>query len=264
MTLANPDILRSFTEVKHGYTLLDLEQMTRAAVIADRSMASNIEDRKDTAWSAIAEHLCLSEEPPTRQELIRIGWQAIYREARIAFRDRGRPDKAWSSDDYESRPRFAQYWRDMQVTPSHEGRVVESIAVWQVLEPLTDTYRSAVVALATLDDYAKAADMLGINYKAFGMRIQTARKAVLSLWHEGETPYLSRHRTDRRVGSRSAEKATHCSGGHEWTPENTYVRNRILRGKRHTSRVCRTCEHERSVRRSEERRQRREANTDDS
>lgn len=257
MTLVNYDIPRSLTEVKHGYTLLDLEQMTRAAVIADRSMASNIEDRKDAAWSAIAEHLCLSEEPPTRQELIRIGWQAIYREARTAFRDRGRPDKAWSSDEYESRPRFAQYWRDMQVMPSHEGRVVESIAVWQVLESLTDTYRSSLVALATVDDYAKAADMLGINYKALVARIGTARKSILRLWHEGETPRKVRH-TDRRVGSYSAEKATHCSAGHEWTPENTHIRHRILRGKRHTSRACKACDRDRSVRRAQEKRQRKE------
>lgn len=251
--LVNYDMPRSLSEVKHGYTLHDLDQMTRAAVIADRSMASNIEDRKDIAWSAIAEHLCISEEQPTRQELIRVGWQAIYREARTAFRDRGRPDKAWSSDEYESRPRFAQYWRDMQVTPSHEGRVVESIAVWQVIAPLADTYRSAVVALATMDDYVKAADMLGINYKALVARIGAARKTVLKLWHEGETPRKTRN-TDRRVGSYSTEKATHCSAGHEWTPENTHIRNRILRGKRHTSRACKTCERERSVRRAQEKR----------
>lgn len=236
-------------EVCHGYTLLDLEQMTRAAVIADRSMASDIQDRKDTAWSAIAEHLCSSEEPPARQELISIGWQAIYREARTAFRERGRPDEAWSSAEYASRPRFAQYWQDKQVTPSHEGQVVEAIAVRQVIAPLADTYRSAVVALAVMEDYDKAADMLGISYKAFGFRIQKARKQMLKLWHEGETPHLSRHRTDRRVGSYGTELATHCGNGHKWTPENTYIRNRILRGKRHTSRVCRACEHARSVRR---------------
>lgn len=256
MTLVNYDIPRSLTEVKHGYTLHDLDQMTRAAVIADRSMASNIEDRKDTAWSAIAEHLCASEEPPNRQELIRIGWQAIYRDARTAFRERGRPDEAWAGGTYASRPRFVQYWSDLQVTPSHEGKVVETLAVRQVLTPLTDTYRSAVVALAAADDYAKAADMLGIGYKAFGMRIRTARKQVLALWHEGETPYLSSHRTDRRVGSYSAEQATHCGNGHEWTPDNTYIRNRILRGKRHTSRVCKACEQERSVRRAAEKHQR--------
>lgn len=251
------DMPRSLAEVRHGYTLHDLDQITRAAVIADRSMASNIEDRKDIAWSAIAEHLCLSEDPPARHELIRVGWQAIYREARTAFRDRGRPDKAWSSDEYESRPRFAQYWRDMQVTPSHESRVVESIAVWQVLEPLADTYRGAVVALAAMDDYVQAANLLGINYKAFVARIGTARKTVLRLWHEGETPRRTRT-TDRRVGSYSTEKATHCSAGHEWTPENTHVRNRILRGKRHTSRACKACERERSARRTQEKRQREE------
>lgn len=255
------DTPRSLVEVRHGYTLHDLDQMTRAAVIADRSMASDVHDRKDTAWSAIAEHLVTCEEPPTRQELIRVGWQAIYRDTRKTFREHGRPDTAWGSDVYQSRPRFTQYWRELQVTPSHERRIVESIAVYQVLARLTPTYRDAVVALAAMEDYAKAAALLGISYQAFGFRIQTARKRILKLWHEGETPYLSPHRTDRRVGSHGAELATHCGNGHEWTTDNTYIRTRILRGKRHVSRVCKTCETERSARRSKERREKASSST---
>jgi len=244
---------RNLMEVRHGYTLRDLDQMTRAAVIADRSMASDIQDRKDTAWSAIAEHLCASEESPTRQELIQIGWQAIYREARTTYRSHGRPDEAWGSDHYASAPRFAQYWAERQIVPSPEGRIVERLAVAQVIAPLGAVYRDALIALAVTDNYMKAADLLGINYPAFTERLRVARRRVLGLWHEGETPYLSRHRTDRRTGSHTAELATHCSAGHEWTPENTRVRHRILRGKRHTSRVCKACEQERSVRRVRDR-----------
>jgi hypothetical protein len=239
-------------EVLHGYTLDDLEKMTRAAVIADRSMAMDYATRHDVAWSAIAEHLVICEDPPIRQELIRIGWQAIYREARTAYRERGRPDTAWQTDDYESRPRFALYWRDHLVTPSHEGRIVESIAVHQVLARLTPTYADAIVALAAHNDYAVAAAALRISYKALVARIGTARARVLALWHQGETPHRPR-RTDRRVGSYSTELATHCSNGHEWTPENTRIRTRTLRGKRHTSRACKACEHERSIQRTAKR-----------
>jgi hypothetical protein len=233
-------------EVKHGYTLHDLDQMTRAAVIADRSQASDIQSRKDIAWSAIAEHLCASEDPPHRQDLIRVGWQAIYRDARDAYRQRGRPDKAWEHDEPTFRPRFAMYWADFAVTPSHENQVVESIAAGQVIAPLTPTYRDAIVALAVHDDYRLAAQALGLKDKAFQFRISAARRQILARWFEGETPHRPR-RTDRRVGVHGKPPATCCSKGHEWTPENTYVRRRLLRGKPHTSRVCRACEHDRGA-----------------
>jgi hypothetical protein len=234
-------------EVRHGYTMADLEQMTRAALVADRSMAADIRDRRDAAWSAIAEHLCAAEQPPSRQELIRVGWQAIYREVRDGYRHYGYADRAWDAG-HASGPRFVAYWY-RPIEPSHEERIVERLAVSQVLTRLSDVYRDAVVALATADDYMGAADLLGISYKALVARIGTARKSVQRLWHEGETPRRLRQ-TDRRVGSHSVERATHCGNGHEWTPENTYERKRILRGKRHTSRVCKTCEHERSVKRA--------------
>ncbi|MEV8636555.1 hypothetical protein AB0395_33400 [Streptosporangium sp. NPDC051023] len=234
-------------EVRHGFTLADLEQMTRAALVADRSMAADISDRRDAAWSAIAEHLCAAETPPTRAELIRVGWQAIYREIRDGYRHYGYADRRWDAG-VASGPRFVAYWYS-PVQPSHEERIVERLAVGQVLARLTPTYRDAVAALATADDYVKAAELLGIGYKALVARVGTARKTVLRLWHEGETPRRVR-RTDRRVGVHGVELATHCPHGHEWTPENTQVRYRILRGKRHRSRVCRACQHERSVRRA--------------
>jgi hypothetical protein len=244
-------------EVRHGYTLADLEQMTRAAVMADRSMAGDIRGRRDVAWSAIAEALCSAEEPPIRQELIRVGWQAVYREIRDSYRHHGYAERAQESG-HGSAPRFAAYWY-RPIQPSHEERIVERLAIAQVLSRLTVTYRDAVTALAVADDYMKAAGLLGISYKAFKFRIGKARNDALSLWHEGETPYKSPHRTDRRVGSHSNPLATHCAAGHEWTPDNTYTRHRILRGKRHTSRVCKACEHERSVRRAQEAKERRAA-----
>lgn len=232
-------------EVKHGYTLHDLDQMSRAAVVADRSLAADIGTRRDIAWSAIALYLAESEELLSRQELIRIGWQAIYRDARDAYRQRGRPDDAWSSTEGFT-PRFAIYWNERQITPSHEHRVVESIAADQVLEVLTPIYRDAIVALSVHEDYRTAAATLGIEYSAFTVRISTARKRLLAAWFEGETPHKVRQ-TDRRVGAYDKELATHCSKGHEWTQENTQIRHRILRGKPHRSRVCRACEHDRSV-----------------
>jgi hypothetical protein len=140
-----------------------------------------------------------------------------------------------------------QFWSS-GVTPSPEDRVVDRLAVDQVLASLKHTYRDAITALALADDYAKGAELLGLNYTAFTARLSIARRQILTLWHEGETPHRVR-RTDRRVESHTGELATHCGNGHEWTPENTRWAQTMQRGKPKRRRFCRRCEHERAIRR---------------
>jgi hypothetical protein len=228
-------------ELRHGYTLGDLEMMVRAAVVADRLLVGDIEYRRDIARSAICVALYEAERPPDRADLIRVGWQAIAHDVRWGYRHRGYPDSAWQDYEPVHRPRFAQYWVDYRVVPSHEARIVEGVAAWQVVDALTPTYREAILALAAHDNYRTAAQGLGLKDKAFRFRISTARKQILARWFEGETPRRTRQ-VDRRVGAYDREPATHCGNGHEYTPENTRIRHRILRGRRHTSRVCRACE----------------------
>ena len=243
-------------EVRYGYTLRDLEQMTHAAMIADRSMAMDYSDRRDIAWSAIAEALCAAPHWPRRSSLIQAGWQAIYKAVREEYRQHGYAERA-ARRGHASAPRFAQFWYS-PVQPSHEERIVERLAVEQVVDTLTDTYRDAIAALAVHGDYQLGADSLGIGYKAFVARIGVARKQTHALWHQGETPRKIRT-TDRRVGVHGQQRATHCSNGHEWTPENTHLRHRILRGKRHTSRNCKACEHDRGIERRSARNKREHA-----
>lgn len=236
-------------EVAHGYTLRDLEQMTTAAMKADRSMAMDYADRRDIAWSAIAEALATAPHWPRRSSLIQAGWQAIYRAVREEYRQHGYAGRAWSSG-HATAERFVRFWYS-PVQPTHEEWIVERLAVEQVVDTLTPTYRAAIAALAVHSDYQAGADSLGISYKAFVARIGVARKQTHALWHEGETPRQVRT-TDRRVEARGKELATHCEkGGHEWTPENTRIRQRIVRGKLRKERVCRACEHDRSAKRRE-------------
>src|SRR5690606_16459965 len=68
---------RGMTQIKHGYTLADLDDMARAAVAVDRLLVGDAHYRHSIAYSAIAEALYASEEPPDRAHLIRVGWQAI-------------------------------------------------------------------------------------------------------------------------------------------------------------------------------------------
>jgi len=231
-------------ELKHGYTLRDIDQMMHAAVIADRTLALDYQTRRDIAWSAIAAELYEADEPPHRQALIRVGWQAIYAEVRTMNRTRGYADG--HTDEYELRPRFLMFW-GKHVEPSHEERVVERVAVHQVLAQLRPTYRDAIAALAVHDNYQSAAAAMGLRQGAFNFRIAHARKELVALWLEHETPHHVR-RTDRRVEVAGKELATHCGNGHEWTAENTrWSRVKRSGGKR---RDCRACESERSRRRT--------------
>lgn len=237
--------MREQIELRHGYTLRDLYQMTHAAVIADRSLALDYRTRTDIAWSAIAAALCEAEQPPHRQTLIQVGWKAIYAEVKAMYRGRGHLDDL-TEKGY--RPRFVMYWGS-QTVPSHEDAIVERLAMYQALSRLTPTYRDAVVALAVHDNYQSAAAAMGLKQGAFNFRIAEARRRLHTLWLEHETPRKVR-RVDRRVEVAGKDLADRCGKGHEWTPENTHTRTRIVRGKLRKERVCRACENARSKTRS--------------
>jgi DNA-directed RNA polymerase specialized sigma24 family protein len=230
--------------VAHGWTMRSLDQVTRAAVNNDRSMACDADTRYNTAWSAIAEALCAAEEPPTWHDLFTIGWQAIYREVRemrevFGFKDRD------GTTETASAPRYVQYWWQPPQRP--EEGAIERIAVGQILATIPEIYRDAVVALAVHGDYQAAAESLGLKYTAFTVRMSVARKQFRAAWYAPETAPPIKG-TDRRIGSRTTALATHCKGGkgpHEMTPENTYRRPSRKPGHR-GERVCRACEAERS------------------
>lgn len=237
LTYMDPDPLH----VAHGYTLTDLDQMTHAACIADRTLAMDHHTKRDIAWSAIALALCEAQTPPHRQELIRIGWQAIYRDVRDERRSHGVPDSSYGDYDVSLRPRFAMYWEEKRYIPSPENGIVERLAAHQVAARLRPDEMAAVVALAVHDDYSRAAEALGIGYSTLTMRLGCARRRWFRWWLEGETPYRPRRR-DGRVGVQGKEPNTHCRTGHEWTPENTRWGWRRAHGRLTKRRYCRACE----------------------
>lgn len=227
--------------VRHGYTLVDLEQLTRGALVSDRTMALGYDERREVAYSAIAEYLCAAVSAPSRSELIQAGWKAIARTVKDGYRSRGYPDGAFGADG-PTMPRFGIYW-GTRIVHSHEPRIVENVAVGQVLAELTPALNDAITALAIAEDYTKAAALLGISNSAFKVRISVARKQLLALWHDWETPHQGARRRDDRA---TRELAAVCGGGHEWTPENTRIQHRMKNGKRKSQRICRDCERERA------------------
>lgn len=227
--------------VAHGYTLRDLHVLARTACAADRSLSSDMTTRYDTAWSAIAEHLCAAETPPGWNELTRVGWQAIYADVKAVRRLYG-VDSTGRSGEVGSAPRFAAYWRADRSEPADDA-LVDRIAAHQILTTLPEHQRQAVVALALLDDYQRAADSLGLKYGTLTARIRLGRRAFRTLWFSPDTAPPAKG-TDRRVASHTGVP-DHCPAGHEFTPDNTRITRRDKKGRK--SRRCRACERARGA-----------------
>lgn len=228
--------------IRWGYTLADIDRMARAACTADRTLSSDATTRYDTAWSAIALAICEATQPPTRADLVRTGWQAIYADVRASRQMYG-IDTTDRSGEVASAPRMVAYWTRIPHDGACEDRI-DRIALDQILATLWDIEYDAIHALAAHGTYQAAADTLGITYKALVRNVNAARARFRRRWYAPDTAPKIRH-TDRRVAAYGREAATHCSAGHEWTPENT----RWDRGRTAASakvRRCRDCERDRA------------------
>lgn len=214
------------TELAHGYTLAQVQQMAKAAVNMAGAYASDYLDRLDAAYGAIVIHLYEAPHWPTRHQLQQAGATAVSRMVETELRQRGyRRGNGYNGAG--SAPRFAAYWGGHLVHPSPENRIVERVAVGQVLPALFPREMAALTALAATDDYQAGADLLGVTYSTFCDNVRRARLRIFALWHEGETP--RRPRTDIRVGNRAKGRATHCRRNHPYPPETTSERARKAR-----------------------------------
>lgn len=188
-------------EPMHGYTLADIQHLTRLVLRLDRwHQAADIHDRYDAVWHALVENILTADTPPGRGELLRTGTEAsdsyVRNEMRTHGRDTSKPGPM---------PRFFAYWNPTN-PPSPENRVVEVLAVAQIWPQLRPSEQRALTALAATGDYEAAARMYGAPKGTFSVVISTARRRFFALWHEGETP-SSQWRTDRRIGNKAGTDA---------------------------------------------------------
>ncbi|MEU2739376.1 hypothetical protein ABZ656_29415 [Streptomyces sp. NPDC007095] len=186
----------------HGYTLDDLHHISRHVVHSDRwHNAADIEDRYDTAWHAIVEHLLTASEPPTRHDLFQAGLRGRDQAVRQRLQAHGYNHHQPGTG---TRPRFEGYWTTTAAhTPSPEDRIVDRHTLAQIWPRLTPRQQDALNALAATGDYHRAAELLGVTPGTFNVLVSKARRRFLALWHEGEQPSRI-WGTDRRVGSRAA------------------------------------------------------------
>jgi DNA-directed RNA polymerase specialized sigma24 family protein len=197
--------------LRHGYTMADLHDLARHAVHLAGIKATPWYERYQLAYSAIAEHLYATDDPPTGFDLLHTGRQAIYAEARAEQQRYGyyRAKTDGAMHGMGSSPAFRMYWWDLIAgrAPSPENRVVERLSLRQILPHLTPTQREALIALAVHDDYTAAATALGLTDTAFKSLISRGRARFRALWHEGETP-SGCWGQDRRAGSTAGERRT--------------------------------------------------------
>lgn len=243
-TAPTPATSHNHDGIRHGYTLGDLDRLARTVVVANSQWwpAGDRKDQADTAWSGIVEYLYSATDTPTERDLLAAGTQALVEDTKGYRKHHGLRDGGLIADG----PRFAAYWYQPPAEP-WEDRVIERIAAEQIIAKVKPHELDAVLALAAHGDYQAAADALGLKYTALTVRLSGARKTFRQHWYAPEVAPRMKG-TDRRVGSRTAELRTHCSKGHEFTPENTYWRAPRVPG-RARSRYCKQCESERGQRR---------------
>jgi hypothetical protein len=191
-------------ELRHGYNLADLERLAALAVGAAFARAMDYRDRYDAAWFAIVEALYVAKERPEPWSLKQVGSRAVNRLAQDHGRmwgfDRGNPDGG-----YESMRGFLKYWElDRRACSSHEGSVVDRVALWQIWPTLSATHRSVLLAMAAHRDQATAASGLGKSYATIGSHLCDARRKFFALWHEGEKPSRLWAKTHGRRGRHTA------------------------------------------------------------
>jgi hypothetical protein len=190
----------------HGYTMAEIDRLSDVAVAMAgrmyRGTMLDATDRKEAAWFGIVDMLYSATSYPDGYTLIQAGTAAIRTETNQAFRHGG-VDKNSGADAAN----FAKYW--LPVTrPSGDftDGIVERMALPPVLGVLTAPEYEAIAALATYGSQKAGAEALGIQAGAFSGRIQRARRRIVEVWLEHETPA----NTARR--STSDEQ---CAYGHD-------------------------------------------------
>jgi hypothetical protein len=223
---ALPASATAVDQLRHGYRLGDLHAIARLAVHVAGRLATNWYERYDTAWSGIVEHLYAATDPPTRQDLVSAGRLSIYavvdgdRQTHGYYR---RKTIGAAAGPYSS-PAYRMYWLDWlaNVQHDHAPAVVEREAVPRILTALTQRQREALLALAAHEDYALAANAMGVRISSFTSYISEARIRFFRLWHEGETP--GPRWIDRRVASHTSTAATRTSLAERMSARRTRLR----------------------------------------
>lgn len=191
------------TTLRHGYTLASITRLARWVVSHGRYQGSDAADRIDAAWFAMIEHLYTCDTPPHPSALTSAGISGVDRYIAGEMHAHGQQRTERGGGTL---PSFERYWTTGTHKTPIEDRVVERIALKQIMPLLTARQAEVVHALAAAENYRGAAQLLDMNPATFNVTIRNARRRFLAAWHQGETP-SGTWGNDRRVGSYSTTEA---------------------------------------------------------
>jgi hypothetical protein len=175
-------------QLPHGFTLTELDATAAKAAHASPWRQVAFRQRVDIAQFAILELLYTADDRPGFWTLVKAGQRAIHSYAVKELHHRGLVARTGAPGGVPI-TRYWTYWQALAAaTESHEDRIVEAVAVYQILATLRPAYLRVIHALAEHDDYTLAAQSLGKARHGFITTLCVARQFCLQLWHEHETP----------------------------------------------------------------------------
>jgi hypothetical protein len=187
-------IVAETATLAHGFTMADVERAARRATGASGTGATMMSssDRFEAAWFGIIEYLYDNDEfeiEPTHQYLVGVGVGAVRNLAEKAYQHRGIDRHA-----SEVRPSFAKFW--VRPGGAHEDftdRLVERLALPQILSLLTADEYEALSALAVYEKEEYAADAIRISTYLLRARIKRARAKITANWYAPDHPPTQKH-----------------------------------------------------------------------
>jgi len=213
------------TPLPHAYTIADLDALTRRAAFLCPFRFLTIAERVDIAQFALVEHLFTCQDRPNSGELVAKGVRAIHAHVERAGSFHGTYFRASGYQPGTPMVRHRRYWTSVAApTQSPENIVVDVTALSQIWPRLSKTHQNVLLALATYEDYEKAAEAVGKSYRTFLSTISAARQRFLRFWHEHETP--------SRMWGRDGRKRIHPHKAHRKSVTTRTIRSREQRRRK--------------------------------
>ncbi|GAA0903134.1 hypothetical protein [Virgisporangium aurantiacum] len=175
-------------QLPHGFTITELDATAAKAAHTSPWRQVAFRQRVDIAQFAILELLYAADDRPGFWILVKAGQRAIHSYAVKELHHRGLIARTGAPGGVPI-TRYWTYWQALAAaTESHEDRIVEAVAVHQILSTLRPAYLRVIRALADHDDYSLAAESLNKARHGFITTLYIARRLCRELWHEHETP----------------------------------------------------------------------------
>lgn len=186
-------------EIAYGY---DLDRINRLA-------------RKCTVGLGMVELLLTASTPPTDTDLVRAAYRCVRSEQNdIARHHGGRASSGNPTGEFGAGPNFVKFWSHHAATPTDfSDKVVEPMALYQVLCQLKPTHYEALMLYAIYNSMKVCAEVLGIPDRTFQARVRAARAAFKRLWFDFETPPTKSPRSPDTCGNGHPKAEFTTAGG---------------------------------------------------